>query len=83
MFDVTPTHAPNPVLPPAAAETYRAFLVARGGRIVDMVPLRAGSEDEARRQALALIGEEDVVELWAGLHAVERFERDAATPSWS
>lgn len=76
MCDVTPIHVPGAVHPPVAAETYRAFLVARGGRIVDMVPLPAGSEAEARLQALELIGEEDVVELWAGLHAVARFERD-------
>ena len=30
-----------------------------------------------------MIGEEDVVELWAGLHAVARFERDGAVPSRS
>lgn len=83
MFDVTPTRALNTARPPEAVETYRAFLVARGGRIVDMVPLRVSSEDEARRQALELIGEEDVVELWAGLHAVARFERDGPAPSQS
>ena len=76
MFDVTLNHAARPVRPVAAADTYRAFLVARGGRVVDMVPLQAGSEDEARRLALELVGEEDVVELWAGLQAVARFERD-------
>lgn len=76
MFDVMLNHATSPVRPVAAADTYRAFLVARGGRVVDMVPLQAGSEDEARRLALELVGEEDVVELWAGLQAVARFERD-------
>lgn len=72
MVDVTHEQAP------AAAEIYRAFLVARGGRIIDMVPLRAGSEEEARVQALELVGEEDVVELWVGLQAVARFERAGA-----
>jgi hypothetical protein len=75
MCDITLNHAPGAIRPPAAAETYRAFLVAQGGRIVDMVPLQAASEDEARLRALELVGEEDVVELWAGLHAVARFER--------
>ena len=78
MFDVTRNPIPSPICPPAAVETYRAFLVARSGRIVYMVPLQAGSEDEARRQAFDLVGEEDVVELWAGLHTVARFEREDA-----
>lgn len=78
MSDDTLSQAPSAISRSAAAETYRAFLVERGGRIVDMVPLHAGSEDEARLQALELVGEEDVVELWAGLHAVARFERDGA-----
>ena len=52
--------------------------MAQCGRIVDMVPLQADTEDEARRQALELFGEEDVVELWAGLHVLARFERDGA-----
>ncbi|MEL6061433.1 MULTISPECIES: hypothetical protein [unclassified Methylobacterium] len=81
MFDVMPNTATSVVHPLAATETYRAFLVARGGRIVDMVPLRADTEEEARRQALELVGEEDVVELWAGLHALARFERDGTTHS--
>ncbi|CAO4139308.1 hypothetical protein [Methylorubrum aminovorans] len=62
MCDATLNHAAGGLCP-RAAETYRAFLVAQGGRIVDMVPLQAGSEDEARLQALELVGEEDVVEL--------------------
>jgi hypothetical protein len=77
MSDLQQVHAPNPSQP-AGAATYRAFLLARNGRIAGMVPLQAGSEDEARRQALGLVGEEDVVELWSGLQAVARFERSAA-----
>jgi hypothetical protein len=83
MFHVTRNDTASPVHPPAPATTYRAFLVARGGRIVDMVPLHADSDDEARRQALELVGEEDMVELWAGLYAVARFERDGAAHSGS
>lgn len=77
MSDLQQIHAAIPAQP-ARAAIYRAFLLARNGRIAGMVPLQAGSEDEARRQALGLVGEEDVVELWSGLRAVARFERSAA-----
>lgn len=77
MSDLQQVHAPI-LAEPAVAATYRAFLLARNGRVAGMVPLQAGSEDEARRQALGLVGEEDVVELWSGLQAVARFERSAA-----
>lgn len=80
MSNVSPVQA-SAVRSPAVADTYRAFLVAQGGRIVDMVPLKADSEDEARLRALELVGEEDVVELWVGLHAVARFERDTVLRS--
>ncbi len=60
---------------PGGVQTYRAFFVARNGRVTGMVPLRAASEDEARVLARALVEGEDVVELWSGLHAVARFER--------
>ena len=82
MCDVTLNNATGGVRPPAT-EIWRAFLVAQGGRIVDMVPLRADSEDEARLRALELVGEEDVVELWAGLRAMARFKRDGAARSRS
>ncbi len=62
--------------PPTQA--YRAFLVARNGRISGMVPLWASSDEEARLLAHELVEEEDVVELWAGLHAIARFERQVS-----
>ncbi|MGH1571727.1 hypothetical protein ACRAWG_14920 [Methylobacterium sp. P31] len=74
MSDLSQVHAPMSAHP-ALTATYRAFLLARNGRIAEMVPLQAESEEEARLQALDLIGEEDVVELWSGLQAVARFER--------
>ncbi|OAH30266.1 hypothetical protein LPC10_01065 [Methylorubrum sp. B1-46] len=66
--------SPPPTSMPGALETYRAFLVARNGRVTGMVPLQAASEDEARLLAHELVEEEDVVELWAGLRSVARFE---------
>lgn len=68
-------HSPASSSSSAAVEMYRAFFVARNGRVTGMVPLQAASEDEARVLARELVEEEDVVELWAGLHAVARFER--------
>lgn len=61
-----------------ASQAYRAFLVARNGRISGMVPIRAASEKEARLLAHELVEEEDVVELWIGLRAIARFERRVA-----
>ncbi len=62
-------------------ETYRAFFVARCGRVLGMVPLKAGTEEEAWTLARGLADEnaDEIVELWAGLRIVARFEHVGAT----
>lgn len=66
---------------PSTSETYRAFFVARNGRILGMIPLEAATEEEARMMARGLADEDEdeIVELWAGLRTVARFERIGET----
>lgn len=72
-----PASAPNPI---ATSETYRAFLVAKNGRILGMVPLVAACEAEARTLARALATDE-IVELWADLRLMARFETGGSRTS--
>ncbi|SDA27798.1 hypothetical protein SAMN02799622_04120 [Methylobacterium sp. UNC378MF] len=69
-----PTSAPVPAAAPVA---YRAFFVAPNGRVLGMVPLEASCEAEARVMASELVAD-GIVELWAGLQVVARFEGMAA-----
>ena len=77
MAETSTIHSSNSLNPSrTASQTYRAFFVARNGRILGMVPLEARSEKEARLAASGLAGE-DIVELWVGLRNVARFEHQA------
>jgi hypothetical protein len=64
---------------PSTPETYRAFFLARNGRVLGMVPLEAGTEEEAQTLARELADEDEIVELWAGLRTVARFEHVGVT----
>lgn len=75
MSETSSSHSPASPSAPHAAGTYRAFFVARNGRVIGMVPLQAASEEEACLLARGLAEGDDVVELWADLRTVARFER--------
>ncbi|MER2266516.1 hypothetical protein [Methylobacterium oxalidis] len=66
---------------PSTSEIYRAFFVARNGRILGMIPLEAATDEEARMMACGLADEDEdeIVELWAGLRTVARFQRIGGT----
>ena len=79
MADLLPSRPPASSSTPLAAEAYRAFFVARNGRVTGMVPVQATSLDEACFLARALVEGDEVVELWAGLRTVARFEHDGGS----
>ncbi|MEE7491557.1 hypothetical protein MOTC310_14225 [Methylobacterium oryzae] len=77
-MDQTSTGIPT-LAPARGGEAFRAFFVAPNGRVLGMEPLEASSEADARLLAEALVADA-VVELWAGLRLVARFETGRCQP---